>query len=228
MDPIPLYQNRFHLTTANSLCQTAKMDNESPLEYNGQGSKHKDQSLISCIEGWGIAMQSYDHKHEGELYISWEQFDVLCRTLAVMVGGYDPEVIVGIAKGGVLPATVIASLLRREFYPIRLSRRHNDEIVRETPELLLGPPPSIAGQRVLLVDDIVVSGITLDLARRTCLEQGAAEVRTASLFAHSFSQRPDYVALVSDALIITPWDREALTGDRFVPHPEYEEQRGKQ
>jgi uncharacterized protein len=173
-------------------------------------------------------MQSYDHDHVGELHISWEQFDSLCRTLAIMVSGYAPQVIVGIAKGGVLPATVIASLMRREFYPIRLSRRHNDEIVRETPELLVGPPPSIAGQRVLLVDDMVATGVTLDLARRACLEQGAAEVRTASLFVHSFCQRPDYVALISDALIVTPWDREVLQSGRFVPHPEYEELRGKQ
>ncbi|MGQ9599705.1 MAG: phosphoribosyltransferase [Anaerolineae bacterium] len=165
---------------------------------------------------------TYKHEHKGELHISWEEFDSLCRKLALMVQGYDPQVIVGIAKGGVLPAAVLASILRREFYPIRLSRRHDDQVVRDTPEILLGPPPTIAGQRVLLVDDIVVGGLTLALARQACLEQGAAQVRTATLFAHSFSQFPDYVALVSDALIINPWDRDVLNGDRFVPHPEYE------
>jgi hypoxanthine phosphoribosyltransferase len=168
-------------------------------------------------------MQSYSHEHVGELRITWEQFDSLCRTLAVMASGYDPQVIVGIAKGGVLPATVVASILRREFYPIRLSRRHNDRVVRDTPELLLGPPPAVAGQRVLLIDDFVSTGETLDLARDACLEQGAAEVRTAGLCAHSFSRKPDYLALVSDALVIFPWDRDVLEGGRFVPHPEYEE-----
>jgi hypoxanthine phosphoribosyltransferase len=172
-------------------------------------------------------MKSYDHEHEGELYISWEQFDALCRALAIMAGGYDPQVIVGIAKGGVLPATVVASLLRREFYPIRLSRRYNDRVVRETPDVLLGPPPAISGQRVLLVDDFVTTGETLDLARGACLAQGAAEIRTACLCAHSFSRHPEYVALVSDALVIFPWDREVLEGGRFVPHPEYKEHQGE-
>lgn len=171
-------------------------------------------------------MQSYDHDHEGEINIAWEEFDSLCRTLAMMASSYDPQVIVGIAKGGVLPATVIASLLRREFYPIRISRRHNDQVVRDTPEILQGPPPAIRGLRVLLVDDIVATGETMDLARKACLTQGASQVRTASLCSHSFGQRPDYVALVSDALIVFPWDREILERGQFVPHPEYEESRG--
>lgn len=167
-------------------------------------------------------MSSYEHEHKGELVITWEEFESLCRTLAVMVSGYDPQVVVGIAKGGVMPATILASLLRREFYPIRLSRRYNDQVVRETPEVLLGPPSLIAGQRVLLVDDIIVTGETLEIARQACLDQGAAEVRTVGLAVHSFSLRPDYVALVSDALIIFPWDREVLHEGHFRPNPEYQ------
>jgi hypoxanthine phosphoribosyltransferase len=157
-------------------------------------------------------MQSYDHAHQGELHIAWEQFDSLCHTLAVMERGYDPQIIVGIAKGGVVPASVLASILRREFYPIRISRRHNDQLVRQTPELLMGPPQAIAGHRVLLVDDMVATGETMALARQACLEQGAREVRTACLCTHSFGQNPDYVALVSDALVIFPWSHEALAG----------------
>jgi hypoxanthine phosphoribosyltransferase len=167
-------------------------------------------------------MKSYEHEHKGVLHVSWEQFDSLCRMLAVMVSGYKPQVIIGIAKGGLLPATVLASLLRREFYPIRLSRRHNDKVVRETPELLLGPPPVVAGQHVLLVDDMVATGTTMEMGRQACFEQGASQVRTAGLFTHSFGPMPDYVASVSDALIIFPWDREILKAGDFVPHPEYE------
>jgi hypoxanthine phosphoribosyltransferase len=189
-------------------------------------------TIDSCYDlqgrkGGQHLIQSYDHEHDGELRVTWEQFDSLCRILAITISGYDPQVIVGIAKGGVLPATVIASLLRREFYPIRLSRRHDDEVVRETPELLVGPPPAIAGQRVLLVDDMIATGATMTMAGQACVEQGAAEVRTACLFAHSSGQRPDYVASISDALIVFPWDREVLTGGHFVPHPEYEEHRSQ-
>jgi hypoxanthine phosphoribosyltransferase len=140
----------------------------------------------------------------------------------MMVSGYDPQVIIGIAKGGVLPGAVVASLLRREFYAIRISRRHNDQVVRAMPELLLGPPAAIGDQRVLLVDDFVVSGTTLAIAREACLAQGAAQVRTACLLAHSFSNRPDYVAAISDALVLFPWDREVLSSNGLVPNPEYE------
>jgi hypothetical protein len=32
---------------------------------------------------------------------------------------------------------------------------------------------------------------------------------------------PDYVGLVSDALLLNPWDREVLREDGFHLHPEY-------
>ena len=167
-------------------------------------------------------MQSSDLGRDRETHITWVHFDSLCRTLAVMVRGYDPQVVVGIAKGGVLPATVIASILRREFYPIRLSRRHDGEVVRETPELLLGPPPAIADQRVLLVDDVVATGRTMELARKACLEQSASEIRTASLCAHRWDHHIDYVAFTSHTHIIFPWEHGRLEGTRAMSHAGHE------
>jgi hypothetical protein len=47
-------------------------------------------------------------------------------------------------------------------------------------------------------------------------------VRTAALYAHSWaSPHPYYVGLVSDALLVNPWDREILQDGEFVQHPEY-------
>jgi hypothetical protein len=165
-------------------------------------------------------MIQYDHEHAGKLRITWEQFDTLCRALAAMVRSYDPQVIIGIAKGGLLPATILASRLQREFYPMRISRRHNERIIREKPELLMGPPPVLAGQRVLIVDDIAATGETLALATEACQAERPAQVRTACLCTHSFGGRPDYVALISDALVVFPWDRQALEQQPDLPETE--------
>src|SRR3546814_18487069 len=43
------------------------------------------------------------------------------------------------------------------------------------------PRIDLTGKRVLLVDDILDEGPTLDEVRRWCLDQGAAEVRVAVL-----------------------------------------------
>ena len=49
--------------------------------------------------------------------VDWAMFGELCRALALKVArDYDPEIIVGIARAGVIPAAVVVSILRVEFY----------------------------------------------------------------------------------------------------------------
>lgn len=58
---------------------------------------------------------------------------------------------------------------------------------------------------------------------------GAADVRCAVLYAHSWSADvPDYVGLVSDALLMNPWDREVYQDGAFRLHPEYADALGQQ
>ena len=53
------------------------------------------------------------------LEVDWAFFGELCRALALHVArDYDPEIIVGIAKAGVIPAAIVATMLRREFASI--------------------------------------------------------------------------------------------------------------
>jgi hypoxanthine phosphoribosyltransferase len=169
-------------------------------------------------------MASYDHRHTGVTEVTWTRFGELCKELALSVAAYDPEVIVGIAKGGVLPAAVLASLLRREFYPVRLSRRHDDRIVREQPALLTPMPAVVAGKRVIIVDEIAVTGETLRLAAGEAQRLGATAVKTATLFVHGASQRPDYFALETDDLILNPWDYLVLEAGQFIVNPEYQKE----
>lgn len=169
-------------------------------------------------------MTSYDHRHTGVTEITWARFGELCQALALAVAAYDPEIIVGIAKGGVLPAAVLASLLRREFYPVRLSRRQDDRVVRDQPALLTPMPAAVGGKRVLVVDDIAVTGETLRLAVQEALRLGAAMVKTATLFVHRAGHRPDYFVLETDELILNPWNHLVLEGGQFVVNPEYQKE----
>jgi hypothetical protein len=94
--------------------------------------------------------------------------------------------------------------------------------VRETPEWLQEPPAAVAGRRVLIVDEISSSGETLRMAREKVIAMGAAGVRTATLYAHTWGiDAADYIGLVSDALLMNPWDREVLVNGEFAFHPEY-------
>lgn len=165
----------------------------------------------------------YDYStRKSILPISWEDMHGLCKALAVAVEPYAPEIILPLARGGTYPGALLAHLLRAEVYAIRLTRRVDDAVTRDAPVWLQEPPALIAGRRALIVDEISSTGETLRLARAKALAMGAAEVRTAVLYAHTWGiDEPDYIGLISDALLLNPWDREILVDGAFVFHPEY-------
>lgn len=154
--------------------------------------------------------------------VSWDMFGELCRALALRVAReYEPEVVVGIARAGVIPAAVVASILRLDFYSMKITRKEGDERVRERPAVLSAAPPQAAGRRVLLVDEIATSGDTLRLALAAVRDVRPAEVRTATSFARTQGYKPDYFALETDATVIFPWDRKIFEGDELVVNPLY-------
>ena len=170
------------------------------------------------------ARTPYDYSHrDGVRAISWNDFHGICKALALGVRAFDPEAIVAIARGGFYPGTLLAHLLRRELYPVRLTRRVADVVVHSAPVWLVEPSPLVAGRRVLVVDEIASTGETIAMVAARAREIGAAEVRTAVMYAHTWGiDKADYVGIVSDALLLNPWDREVLTPDgRFEWHPEY-------
>jgi uncharacterized protein len=158
----------------------------------------------------------------GPFELSWELFGELCRVLALRVArDYEPEVVIGIAKAGVLPAAIIASILRVDFYCMKITRRSGDELVRERPEVLTAAPAYARDRRVLIVDEISTSGETLRLALAAVRAVGPSEVRTATAFVRPGGYQPEYSALETASLIVFPWDRQVLEDGELVPHPAY-------
>jgi hypoxanthine phosphoribosyltransferase len=132
--------------------------------------------------------------------------------------------VVGIAAAGVIPGAVVAAILEREFYAIKITRREDDTGRRGRPEILSAAPPQLAGRRVLVVDEICESGDTLRLALAAVRDVGPAEVRSATSLIHVGGYEPDYFALATEGTVVFPWDREVLDGEsgRLVVNPEYE------
>ena len=144
------------------------------------------------------------------------------KALAVAVAPWGPEVVLPVLRGGAYAGALLAHMLQIEVYPVRLSRRRDDVVVRQTPLWLVEPPAAVAGRRVLVVDEMCSSGQTLRMVKARALERGAAEARTATLYAHTWgADAVDYTGLISDELVLNPWDREILRDGAFVMHPEY-------
>lgn len=168
--------------------------------------------------------RSYDYaKRDGVRYLSWEEVATLSHALAERLEGNHLDLVVGIARAGLFPAFVIASALRRELCVVRLSRRVDDEVTFDHPVWHVPVPPTVAGKVVAVVDEIADTGETLEVVRTSVTEHGAARVVTAALVAHSWAEpQPDVASLVTDELVVFPWDSRIFVGGHWVPHPEVE------
>jgi hypoxanthine phosphoribosyltransferase len=157
------------------------------------------------------------------LDLDWATFGELCRALALKVArDYDPEIVVGIARAGVIPAAVVSSILEVEFHALKIGRRdEDDDHVRHRPEIFSAVPREVEGKRVLIVDEITTSGDTLRLALAAVRSAHPAEVRTATSFARTTGYQPDFSALTMDAEVIFPWDHQVFEDGELVTNPRY-------
>lgn len=169
-------------------------------------------------------MKSYNYQdRKGVKEIPWEEFQKICQNLAEQVAKENFDLIIGVAKDGLFPATIIAGMLRKELYPVRVSRRENDIVVYDKPTWRVDIP-DITGKKVLVVDDISSSGNSLETVKKRAFEKGAIEVRTCVLTVHSFGDyKPDFVGLESDDLVIFPWHTKILVNGDWQLHPELAE-----
>ena len=160
-------------------------------------------------------------KSRGVMEVDWPLFGELSRALALKVArSYDPEIVVGVATAGVVPAAVIAAILDREFHSIMVSRRLHATVIRDTPAVMGQAPVEVRDRRVLVVDETCDSGDTLRLAVAAIVNAGAADVRTAVGF-RTGNYAPDFAGLETESMIILPWDREILVNGELVLKPEY-------
>lgn len=142
--------------------------------------------------------------------LTWEEFGRAGRALAqgVWDSGFRPEVIVCIARGGLIPGGAVAyaldvkSLLmvNVEFYTGVGETLSKPRLVDAIPE-----QPTLNGKRVLIVDDVADSGETLEFVTQLCRER-TDEVKVAVLY-----QKPrscidaDFVWKRTDKWIAFPW-----------------------
>ncbi|MFZ5881596.1 MAG: phosphoribosyltransferase [Chloroflexota bacterium] len=169
-------------------------------------------------------MKSYDYQHrQGVEEISWERFAALSDQLVEALAPRNIDVVIGIARAGLFPATAVACALRRELTPVRVTRRVGDVVQYARPIWRVDVPSTVRDQRVAVIDEIADTGETLALVAARALERGASLALTVSLVSHTWADpRPDLTALVSDALVVFPWDRRVHQDGGWRTHPEIE------
>lgn len=135
-------------------------------------------------------------------FIGYDQAERMIAALLGQVSAWRPEAVVGIARGGLVPATMASCMLALPLYMIGWDRRTGAAF-------WLGPEPS--EQRILLVDDCCATGQTMRAIRGVVTGAGAA---CATL---TIVHDPETTAYVPDfshpmrELFRLPWERGEAT-----------------
>ena len=159
--------------------------------------------------------------NNNRLILTWEAIDTACKELASTINVPITHV-VGIARGGLIPATLIAKHLNvREVISLGL-KSYNDGDDYETRE----PVPEVyqhinqcfqisrGTSRVLIVDDITDKGNTFNFISRYLHDMSMAiNFYTAALFyKESSTYTPTYThtEVPDDEWLVFPWEESDI------------------
>ena len=148
--------------------------------------------------------------HEKGFHVSWDQIHRDARALAWRLDGKGPDdgawkAVVGITRGGMVPAAVVSRELDIRVVDTISVRSYNHQSQTE-PVVIKAPQADLMGDGtgILIVDDLVDSGRTLELVRKLY-----PNAHFATVYAKP-SGRPmvdTFITEVSqDTWIFFPWD----------------------
>jgi len=141
---------------------------------------------------------------------TWDQIYFMLLDLAdrIRKDRFEPDIIVGVSRGGWPPARVLSDLLsnpnlanvRAEFY-LGVAETKGE------PSLTQPISVQVAGKRVLIVDEVADTGKSLKLVKEHIVEEGAKEVKVATVYYKPWSVvRPDYYSKEASDWIVFPWE----------------------
>jgi hypothetical protein len=143
---------------------------------------------------------------------SWEQIYEMLIELAdrIQRNGLEPDVIVGVSRGGWVPARIMSDLLenpelanvKAEFY-LGVAETKGDPVITQPVST------SVKGKKVLVMDDVADTGKSLRLVKTHLSKEGATDVRIATIYYKPWSVlTPDYYRKKTSLWVIFPWERK--------------------
>jgi len=151
--------------------------------------------------------------------ISWDYYFKLIQKLTTMISIYAQErfdLIVGISRGGLIPALLMSQAWDVPL-DIIVTSSYNKE--NQQTQLKIGKPSYLCfpdinkDSKILIVDDLVDSGKTMEAVVNLYKEKGFKNIKTAVLIYKKSSKfDPDYFAAGADGgvWIKFPYEKEKL------------------
>jgi hypothetical protein len=156
----------------------------------------------------------------GKYYLSYESIHSTIQGMAerITASGFDPDVIVAIGTGGFIPARILKTFIVKPILTVGISYYGADNTPNRMPRTIQWideVEKKLAGKRVLLVDEVDDSRVTLEYCLRELLRHAPAEIAVAVLHNKNKQKRGSFPAHVEkyfvgeelqDRWICYPWD----------------------
>ena len=124
--------------------------------------------------------------------LSWEEVeDLLWKIFLDMKSqDYDPDILIGVARGGLVPARILMDYLQKKYIcTFQMGHWEGDVSLSEKPRIVFPLPDiDLTGKRILVVDDVSDEGDTMEEVI-TYLAPQVKEIRTAVLVSKADSRR---------------------------------------
>ncbi|HEY4522583.1 MAG TPA: phosphoribosyltransferase family protein [Candidatus Paceibacterota bacterium] len=132
--------------------------------------------------------------------MNWDVLHQEVKDLAAKVGD-KPDIIIGIVRGGLIPARLLSSSLGvKEMYCLTVKK------VGDERKVLSDITEDLSRKKILLVEDMLETGKSLQVAKEY-LEAKGADVKTACLYTMPISEvKPDYSLKEISEVAHFPWE----------------------
>lgn len=154
---------------------------------------------------------------------NWDYIEKLSFQMYMKIkkSGFKPDIMAGVSRGGLVPARILSDLFLADKLKVTLAimqvgfysgidKTHKEPIIYQD------LPGHIYGRKVLLVDDVADSGVSLEFAQKYLKMKKPSEIRVGTLYHKPWSSlKPDYFIEETSSWIVFPHERNEFMAEQF-------------
>ena len=166
------------------------------MENPNQGERRK--AVNNSLEKLDFEIPSWKKIHRSILELSVE----------IEKSNFKPDIIVGMARGGWIPARIISDCLGNpNLANVSVEFYENLGETKSKPTIKQPISISVRNKKILLVDDVVDTGKSVKLVETHLRNKGASTIKIASVYYKPWSiVIPEYYQKETQLWIIFPWE----------------------
>lgn len=147
--------------------------------------------------------------------LNWNQFHEKTKKVSEKItrDGFNPDLIIGILRGGIIPAVLVSVLLKnKNLFAVKCDSYDSDLFERDRgrtqPKITQSVETSLRNKNVLLVDDVSETGASMKAVVDMLSKKKPKEIRTLVLYCKTWSKfKPDYFGEETSDLVEFPWNQ---------------------